>query len=152
VLADDNTAFGHLGGFGYRPARSGTYFLEVADRDGFDPYPNAYKVSFQVECSDDVRTTCAVAPGQTLRPALNWGSDEDTFRVTLKAGRRYTAVAGGPAADRINLFLRDAGGDFLPPQGDSRVSFTVGRSGTYYLHTSGVHDRPAPYSLTLTSP
>jgi hypothetical protein len=141
------------GGFEFRSATTKTYFLEYRDAN-FSPcidpveggYPTGYSGNVEAEVRGDITTRATIAVGQTLRSRLNWYFDQDYFRATLDAGKRYTVTVNGAITA---VRVADPSGNIVA---DPPVGFTVPKRGTYYVVVIGTGYDALPYAVSLSTP
>ena len=160
VLA--STTFGHdegSGGFEFRPATTGTHFLEFLDEttpatcDGDEGrFPGPYRGYIAMEVRGDTTTRATIAPGQTVAGLLNHFGDRDYFRATLDAGKTYTASVASSSHASFAVFDPQQGKG-IAWGGSEPSRFKVPRTGTYYLvvRPSG-YEHYVPYKLSLSTP
>jgi hypothetical protein len=141
------------GGFEFRPARDGTFFVELKDRVCPEPsYPSDYHAHVTADARGDPTTDATIKVGQTVEGRFHWGTDTDFFRTTLQVGTSYTATLDSSLEH--NLGLVDSQGtvlfdEFMP----GPRMFTVPASGTYYLVAACNDDNAFNrYTLSLTTP
>ena len=154
--------------------KAGTYYVAagaLGDREG------TYKLSVREYVDDypaDMATTGSVSVGGSVSGEIEFGgypgwgdrlkdSDRDWFAVELEAGTRYRIDLEGSHTDRGTLqdtFLRrvvNSEGEYQPGTNNddyagspnSRVYFTPGESGTYYIEASGDWDQTGIYTLSV---
>ncbi|WP_151717950.1 M10 family metallopeptidase C-terminal domain-containing protein [Gemmobacter serpentinus] len=125
-------------------AASGIRFVEV----GLD-----VRAPIVVESRDlpaSRQTLQDLAVNSVFEGRLNGSQDEDWLRITLKAGQTYTITVDGVGADGLRdpyLAIYDAkSGDPIRWDDDggngnhSALTFTAGRSGTFYLAVGSATD------------
>ena len=90
--------------------------------------------------------------------SIDFGGDQDWFRVTLSAGWRYSFAMDAAAGSSLDSYLRllNATGQQLAFNDDgagmnSRLSFTATTGGTYYLSAQGFEASRGSYSLMMTA-
>ena len=90
--------------------------------------------------------------------SIDFGGDQDWFRVTLSAGWRYSFAMDAAAGSSLDTYLRllSATGQQLAFNDDgagmnSRLSFTATTGGTYYLSAQGFEASRGSYSLMMTA-
>ena len=138
----------------YRGRYEGTYTISVTDVTD----------SLQDDFSADTGTTGAVAVGGSATGEIEYGADHDWFAVTLVAGRTYRIDLEGIATGAGSLFdpvlrgIHDATGAFIPDTknhdggvgSNSRVEFTAGANGVYYVAAGGYRDWDGTYRVSVT--
>ncbi len=140
----------------FTAGETGTYYVEAASHGG--RYEGTYTVSVEDITDDftaDTDTTGAVAAGGSARGEIDARGDRDWFAVTLEAGKAYRIDLEGASAGNGSLrapYLRgiyDGDGTLIPGTAnyrggsgtDSRVEFTPGETGTYYVEAASHGDR-----------
>ena len=103
-------------------------------------------------------TTASLTASASQASSIDFGGDQDWFRVTLSAGWRYSFAMDAAAGSSLDSYLRllSATGQQLAFNDDaagmnSRLSFTATTSGTYYLSAQGFEASRGSYSLTMTA-
>ena len=134
--------------------RVGTYTLSV--RDITEGVPDDFEAG--------TGTSGTVAVGGSATGEIETVGDHDWFAVTLEAGRTYRIDLEGSeteAGTLVNPYLRgihDANGvliagttnDANGEGHNSRVWFTAGEAGTYYVAAGVVGSRVGTYALSVT--
>lgn len=99
-------------------------------------------------------TTYRMAPGDVFRGNLDGSLDQDWVGIRMEAGRSYEIqLTGQTLADPL-LRLYDSGGRWLATDDDggpglnSRLVFTPGQSGLYFLEADGFGGSAGSYELS----
>jgi Ca2+-binding RTX toxin-like protein len=99
----------------------------------------------------------AAGPTQSHASRIDFGGDQDWFRVSLRSGWRYTFEMDAAAGSSLDSELRllSATGQQLAFSdnavgANSRLTFTITTSGTYYLSAQGFEASTGGYNLTMT--
>jgi subtilisin family serine protease len=103
-------------------------------------------------------TTASLTASASQASSIDFGGDQDWFRVTLSAGWRYSFAMDAAAGSSLDSYLRllSATGQQLAFNDDaagmnSRLSFAATTNGTYYLSAQGFEASRGSYSLTMTA-
>ena len=103
-------------------------------------------------------TTASLTASASQASSIDFGGDQDWFRVTLSAGWRYSFAMDATAGSSLDSYLRllSATGQQLAFNDDaagmnSRLSFAATTSGTYYLSAQGFEAARGSYSLMMTA-
>jgi Ca2+-binding RTX toxin-like protein len=103
-------------------------------------------------------TATSLSASASQASSIDFGGDQDWFRVTLSAGWRYSFAMDAAAGSSLDsyLCLLSATGQQLAFNDDavganSRLSFTATTSGTYYLSAQGFEASTGGYNLTMTA-
>jgi Ca2+-binding RTX toxin-like protein len=103
-------------------------------------------------------TATSLSVSASQASSIDFGGDQDWFRVTLSAGWRYSFAMDATAGSSLDSYLRllSATGQQLAFNDDavganSRLSFTATTSGTYYLSAQGFEASTGSYNLTMTA-
>ena len=103
-------------------------------------------------------TTASLSASAPQASSIDFGGDQDWFRLTLAAGWRYDFAMNAASGSSLDPYLRllSANGQQLAFNDDavglnSRLSFEVTTSGTYYLSAQGYEVSSGGYSLTMTA-
>lgn len=152
---------------------TGTYYVE-AGASG-DTLTGTYRVSaglsasstddFANSLADTSRPFGSVAVGASATGRLETGADRDWFRVQLTAGTAYTVnltgqQAGGGTLEDPYVRLHNSTGAVLfenddivaGTNRDSRISFSVTTTGTYYIDAGSFEDSYAgTYTVRLST-
>jgi subtilisin family serine protease len=103
-------------------------------------------------------TTASLTASASQASSIDFGGDQDWFRVTLSAGWRYSFAMDAAAGSSLDSYLRllSATGQQLAFNDDaagmnSRLSFTATTNGTYYLSAQGFEAARGSYSLMMTA-
>jgi len=103
-------------------------------------------------------TAASLSASASQASSIDFGGDQDWFRVTLSAGWRYSFAMDATAGSSLDSYLRllSATGQQLTFNDDavgtnSRLSFTATTSGTYYLSAQGFEASTGSYNLTMTA-
>jgi Ca2+-binding RTX toxin-like protein len=103
-------------------------------------------------------TAASLTANASQASSIDFGGDQDWFRVTLSAGWRYSFAMDATAGSSLDSYLRllSATGQQLAFNDDavganSRLSFTATTSGTYYLSAQGFEASTGSYNLTMTA-
>ena len=154
----------------FMPDADGTYYV-AAGAGGYQAGIGTYELSVTSLTDDyaaDTTTTGAVTVGDTVTGEIETGRDRDWFAVTLEAGTTYRIDLKGSSRSHGTLLdpylrgIHDSDGNLIDgttnDQGgegnNSRVYFTPGADGTYYVAAgsylgdySGI---PGTYELSVT--
>jgi len=103
-------------------------------------------------------TIAVLSPSAPQGSNIDFGGDQDWFRLTLTAGWRYSFAMDAAAGSGLDPLLRllTATGQQLAFNDDgsglnARLSFSVTTSGTYFLSAQGDAASTGGYSLTMTA-
>jgi subtilisin family serine protease len=103
-------------------------------------------------------TTAMLAIAAPQASEIDFGGDQDWFRLTLTAGWRYEFAMDAASGSLLDTYLRllSANGQQMAFNDDaaglnSRISFVVTTSGTYYLSAEGFEGSSGTYSLTMAA-
>jgi subtilisin family serine protease len=103
-------------------------------------------------------TAASLTANASQASSIDFGGDQDWFRVTLSAGWRYSFAMDATAGSSLDSYLRllSATGQQLAFNDDavganSRLSFTATTSGTYYLSAQAFEASTGSYNLTMTA-
>ena len=103
-------------------------------------------------------TTAALSVSTAQLSNIDFAGDQDWFRVNLTAGWRYSFAMDAAGASSLDPYLRllNSNGQQLAFNDDasgmnSRISFTVTASGTYFLSAQGDGASIGAYSLSMTA-
>lgn len=146
--------------FGFTATESGTYYLAIRDNYSWD---NAAEGTYAITVTgnDDVAgtmatTTTAITASGNSSWTLGQATDEDWFRVTLRAGYshdfRLAAATAGGADMRIEIY--DSLGNRLTYDTDGgNVSLSPSEGGTYYIRVADeyAYDQSAEGRYTITA-
>jgi Ca2+-binding RTX toxin-like protein len=106
----------------------------------------------------NVATAASLSASASQASSIDFGGDQDWFRVTLSVGWRYSFAMDAAAGSSLDSYLR-----LLSPTGqqlafnddaagmNSRLSFTATTNGTYYLSAQGFEASKGSYSLMMTA-
>ncbi|MBL8561979.1 MAG: M10 family metallopeptidase C-terminal domain-containing protein [Gemmobacter sp.] len=123
----------------------------------FDGGDDLTVVREQGDAGNDETTTTSMQVGQAFRGALGTSEDVDVVRVRLQAGETYTMALAGIGSNEVHdpyLEVYDAFGNLVASNDDangldSQLTYTAGRSGTYYLVASSYDGQGSDYELTV---
>src|SRR5215510_5004418 len=105
-------------------------------------------------------TSLTMSSGSSARGYINSSGDQDWYAVTLTAGQTYTfALSGfgtGALSDAYLQLLNSSGtqvafDDDSGPLANSKITFTVSTSGTYYISAQGYGTTTGQYLLTMNT-
>jgi hypothetical protein len=150
----------------YVPAKTGTYYLEVAG-DGYSS--GGYKARAVVGEADDYadqQTTDAasITPGTTIAGKLAIPQDQDVFKLAVEAGKTYLVELTGKSSSQygsIDLNGTAAGGAYQPLVEYSKTGvseyrvLTANTTGDYYFtvqNSYGNGTGTGTYAITVTEP
>jgi methionine-rich copper-binding protein CopC len=155
----------------FKAVASGTYYISASDL--YDTGIGTYTLKLNSlglltdDYADDATTTGLLTVGGFTTGKIDFGSDNDWFKVSLQAGVKYTFEMRGVASgggtlgggfDVPYLTIYDTGGFFVDSSidggqgGDPLISFTPSTSGVYYLSASELFDTGVgTYLLRATS-
>ena len=173
---NDDGGAGYNSRVTFTPREGGTYYVSAG---GYGFYTGNYTLSVSVpelpsdppgagthttETTETTATTGRVAVDGSVRGEIDHGGDRDWFAVTLEAGTAYRIdLEGSPsgAGTLSDPYLRgiyDSDGNLIGGTTDdhsgaglnSRMSFTPGEDGTYYVSAGGDGDQTGTYTLSVT--
>jgi hypothetical protein len=148
------------------PTTDTTYYL---DAQSYLPQETGgYQLEMFREVRNDISTNAHLVVGDTITSAIDYLGDVDFFRITLEGGKGYYATMQGDGSaaqipTNVQLFLRDATGDFITADGDTSgdgdfiegdvansalVAVNPTTDTTYYLDATG-HYGNGGYELAL---
>lgn len=125
----------------YRPSTSGDYYLNAGATG--DSLTGTYSVFANADdYAESTATTGTIARGKTISGNLQYSSDNDWFKVSLKRGITYTFKQNSTTLADPLLTLRSSTGAVITPAGSSNtlISFTAPSSGNYFLDAGSVGD------------
>ena len=103
-------------------------------------------------------TTATLSASGAQASSIDFGRDQDWFRLSLASGWRYEFVMDAAQGSSLDTYLRllTANGQQLAFNDDavglnSRLSFVVTTSGTYYLSAESYGGSSGSYSLAMTA-
>ncbi|MGI9127736.1 MAG: S8 family serine peptidase [Roseomonas sp.] len=103
-------------------------------------------------------TTASLSLSAGQLSTVDFAGDQDWFRLTLTAGWRYTFAMDAEGGSSLDPYLRllNGNGQQLAFDDDasglnSRISFTVTASGTYYLSAQGDGASTGAYNLSMSA-
>jgi Ca2+-binding RTX toxin-like protein len=103
-------------------------------------------------------TTASLSLSAGQLSTVDFAGDQDWFRLTLTAGWRYTFAMDAEGDSSLDSYLRllNGNGQQLAFNDDasgmnSRISFTVTASGTYYLSAQGDGASTGAYNLAMSA-
>jgi len=103
-------------------------------------------------------TTATLSASLPQASSIDFGGDQDWFRLTLASGWRYDFAMDAAQGSSLDTYLRllSANGQQLAFNDDavglnSRLSFEVTTSGTYFLSAQGYEVSSGGYNLTMTA-
>src|SRR5215510_6537211 len=105
-------------------------------------------------------TSLTMSSGSSARGYINSSGDQDWYAVTLTAGQTYTFALSGFGTGALGdayLRLVDSSGtqvafdDDSGPLANSKLTFTVGTTGTYYISAQGYGTTTGQYLLTMAT-
>ena len=114
------------------------------------------------DCANNTTTTCSVSPGSSVTGDIQYGGDDDSFRLSVTSGFTYQIDAEGTATSMGTLGdpyigLRDASGTELATNDDggtgynARLTWTADRTGTVYVRIeSAIFGSTGTYTLTVS--
>ncbi len=167
TLAENNDGGrGRNARLGYAPPVAGDYYLRVLAVAGTGTYTlSVSRARDDVAGGRDTTATIAVAAGATTTATgtIDFPGDEDWFRATLAAGRRYRFDLEGAQTAKgtlVDPFLSVRGSDGEPllhgddvvpgVQRNSRLSYAPPASGLYYIVADAWNDDyVGSYTLTV---
>ena len=173
---NDDGGAGYNSRVTFTPREGGTYYVSAG---GYGFYTGNYTLSVSVpelpsdppgagthttETTETTATTGRVAVDGSVRGEIDHGGDRDWFAVTLEAGTAYRIdLEGSPsgAGTLSDPYLRgiyDSDGNLIGGTTDdhsgaglnSRMSFTPGEDGTYYVSAGGDGHYTGTYTLSVT--
>lgn len=142
---------------GFLAGAAGTYYAAVTGYGNKGTYELAVETAVDDYTADDA-TTGEIAAGQVRNGRIHYSGDHDWFSVDLAAGETYTFQlrgrdsASGTLVDPY-LVLRDSAGAEIAANDDwdnydSRIEFTAGAAGTYFLDAQGLGLWTGSYQLS----
>jgi subtilisin family serine protease len=103
-------------------------------------------------------TAAVLSESAPQSSGIEFGGDQDWFRLTLTAGWRYEFAMDASQGSSLDTYVRllSANGQQLAFNDDAvglnaRLSFAVTTSGTYYLSAEGYEASSGSYRLTMTA-
>ena len=177
ILFDSNLGpAGYSGTIHFTPDHSGTYFLSAGMTGaGLDRLTGAYTLSVELDPAPpgDVKggtqTTASILGGGQIEGSVDFGGDQDWYRITLQAGQSYQFSLLGKnyhgetqwgTLDDPFLSLHDAQGAWMASNDDqsgvfqgelfdrkSELVFTPPETGAYYLSAAGWANAVGSYTL-----
>ena len=173
---NDDGGAGYNSRVTFTPREGGTYYVSAG---GYGFYTGNYTLSVSVpelpsdppgagthttETTETTATTGRVAVDGSVRGEIDHAGDRDWFAVTLEAGTAYRIdLEGSPsgAGTLSDPYLRgiyDSDGNLIGGTTDdhsgaglnSRMSFTPGEDGTYYVSAGGDGHYTGTYTLSVT--
>ena len=114
------------------------------------------------DCANNTTTTCSVSPGSSVTGDIQYGGDEDSFRLSVTSGLTYRIDAEGSPTSMGTLGdpyigLRDASGTEFATNDDggtgynARLTWTADRTGTVYVRIeSAIFGSTGTYTLTIS--
>ncbi len=146
----------------YKPAASGTYYVEVRDTGGSFantvPYTLKASAGEPDDAGDAIATAKAAILGEPIQGAFESIRDVDRYKLTLEAGTTYTISANwGEAVSGLypanQLTVENAASDTMADgTNPATMSFTTTGAGDYYLAAhADSRARTAATSYTLTA-
>jgi hypothetical protein len=145
----------------FTPTSSGNYFLGAsAYNDGSTGTYRLRVSTSNVGVTDDhgssTVTASTISAGGTATGNINFGGDQDWFRITLTAGTPYVFqlnASSSPALGDPFLRVLNSAGTVLASNDDSNnslnslISFTPTSTGTYFLSAEGLGSATGRYTL-----
>ncbi|MCB9946199.1 MAG: S8 family serine peptidase [Rhodospirillaceae bacterium] len=105
----------------------------------------------------DASTTAILAAGVATASSIDFGGDQDWFRVSLHAGYTYDMALDAPSGSALDTYLRllDGAGHTLAANDDavglnSRLSFTADADGTYFVSAQGYGSSTGEFVLAMS--
>lgn len=150
---------GLVGGFDYRAAAAGTYFLVVES-----PARGGHEVAFEADEPGDGTTAATVRPGEPVRGDLFSGGDADTFAIRLERGLAYDLGLTRGDGEMTVAVLDDRGrvlvesGDLDEPRSSSFggravaglvEDFRATYTGTFHVRVATAGQGPGAYTLAV---
>ncbi|EWY38209.1 hypothetical protein N825_14350 [Skermanella stibiiresistens SB22] len=144
---------------GNLPSGGSTYFLDVR---GFGSRTGSYRVLAHTpgDQAANTGTSASIATDLTRTGFVGVSGDHDWFRTTLSAGTTYVFTQNGSGTNSLGdpvLRLRNSVGtqvavdDDSGPGLNSRLTFTAGATGTYFLDAGAFADSgTGNYALGMT--
>ena len=143
--SDGNGGVGYNSLVAFTPEADGVYYISAADQYSYRT--GTYTLSVSRDISATVATEGVVEVGGSVTGEIGWGSDEDWFGVTLKAGQEYRIdlegedTEAGTLDDPRLVGIYDADGELIEGTIDdndgvgknSLVAFTPQADGVYYI-------------------
>ena len=103
-------------------------------------------------------TTASLTASASQASSIDFGGDQDWFRMNLTAGWRYNFAMDATTGSSLDSYLRllTTTGQQLAFNDDAvgmnaRLSFTATTNGTYYLSAQGFEASRGSYNLTMTA-
>lgn len=161
LVADDDSGVGSDSQISYTPVSTGAYYL---DAQGYGEAVGSYTLTAGLEddYAANIATTGTLYSGAATG-TINSGSDDDWFAVYLYPGLVYTfdlmgAGSGYGTLGDPYLNLRDGSGGLLAHNDDrsaqvddSRITYSPGVAGYYYLDAQAYATGTGTYTLTAVS-
>jgi hypothetical protein len=149
VAFDDDSGPGLNSLLTYRAPTAGNYYL---DAGGYSSSVGSYSVVAR-EVPATTATYASVGINTSVQGDIQDANDQDYYAVSLVAGQSYIFDVDGTTLSDPTLALRNSVGTQLAfnddggPGFDSRIEFTAGSSGMYFLDVGGYSSNTGSYSL-----
>ena len=163
--SDDNDGPGLNSRVIFAPDETDTYYVAAgANGNEVGTYTlSVTEIMDDYAAEPDPATTGSVAVGGSARGTIDYTGDEDWFAVVLEAGKTYrfdlegSRTSGGTLYDPYLRGIHDADGNEIPGTQDddggldpnSRVTFTPGGDGTYYVAAGHFQIYTGTYTLSV---
>ena len=163
---NDDLGAGYNSQVTFTPGEGGTYYVSAAGHGSH--HTGTYTLSVTNGSAADavtagIDTTGRVAVDGSVRGEIDHGGDRDWFAVTLGAGTPYRIdLRGSPSGagtlrDPSLWGIYDSDGNLIDGTDDgdsgrgynSRVTFTPGEGGTYYVSAAAYGNHTGTYTLSV---
>ena len=159
LASDDDSGVGFNSRLSYTPGSTGTYY--VAAGSFGDSYSGTYTVSVHTDdYAADTGVVGSVAVNGSATGIINYAGDHDWFAVSLTAGVQYlideqgSPTGSGTLSDTY-MQLYDGSGTLIATDDDSgvgfnsRLSYTPGTTGTYYVSAEAFGANTGTYTVSV---
>lgn len=131
-------------GIAFKAPSNGTYFIEV-QHDGGSIRTN-YRIWANPDCSDGFSPQCALIVGVKAKSVLTWLDDQDSFGVTLTAGRTYQLLLDSLDSG-MEVSVYDPSNTEVSLSGGS---FTAASTGRYVVLVYTFSDNGSVYEIMVS--
>lgn len=107
------------------------------------------------DAAEQASTIYTMSVGDTFRGTISTGFDEDWIAISLTQGEAYEISLTGLTLSDPYLRVFSSSGNLLASNDDavgldSRLTFTAGATGTYYIEADAYSNATGTYSLSVT--